>query len=291
MSASREAGSAQGRPFFLSLCPTSTSGSGRPALCHRPSSLLPSSEESRPGQQPYCSARQSGDLALMAKTSIICHVTPKFGPLAASRPPRPAPPILHYLGHLLRDGIKDFTFQTGTWSPTQLFPHCNTRSRSPRDALSSPCLGYLRSPPPHPVAHPAPDHQPLHSMGHKHKLISKHNSDLLVPCLNPQRLPTTPESQPSHQGTRALRPGSAHVPGPLQLRPAHLLSPLPGTWVPAVHTSPLLIVQVSGSRLQCQLLSKASGPASSILARSASVRCSLLHDTHHDDKTCSHFAC
>lgn len=74
----------------------STSGSGRPTLGRRPYPPLPSSEEvALSGSLTALLGRDSlGGLTLVAKTSIICHVTPKFGPLAAIPP---APSILSYL--------------------------------------------------------------------------------------------------------------------------------------------------------------------------------------------------
>lgn len=148
------------------LVALSVAPSPQRAPCSRPP---PSSPPLSPGQSgpggslAVLLGRDSlGGLTLMAKSSIIRHVTPKFRPPVAFPPPPPGPRlILSYLW----DTCSEVASQT-------------SRSRQARGhpAHSSftavPGLGHprtLSSLPPHPAARPAPHHPPLPSTGHRHE--------------------------------------------------------------------------------------------------------------------------
>lgn len=79
-------------------------------------------------------------------------------------------------------------------------------------------------------------------------MISKHSSDSTGALpKSPQRLPTTPESQPWHSGVQRLCDGAplmSQGPSHSGLHTCCLLCLEPGSL--AVHTSPPLMVQVSG---------------------------------------------
>ena len=138
------------------LVALSVAPSPQRAPCSRPP---PSSPPLSPGQSgpggslAVLLGRDSlGGLTLMAKSSIIRHVTPKFRPpVAFPRPPaRPPPHTQLPLGHLLRGGITNFTFQTGTRSPGPLLLHCSTRTGSPQNSqfpTATPCCPPCPSPP------------------------------------------------------------------------------------------------------------------------------------------------